>query len=382
MRNLRKWTITCLMLSIFLNGYCQYSNLDKVADKVKSINIGSCDAEIIFKPLMGADTIRTTAYIEYNKSSFKKDSVGKILIKQNDSSIFYYDLNACYFINSNTHTYEQKNIVDLPLYKLLQGVSINSLIHRPLFSAKHDISSMYKFGAEKLDVYIENSYTIEYTVIDTTGPTTTVKIKYDKDYLMTYYEERVYYMNNIQFKSFTFKNHQTNNTPFLKMYVISMLEHYTVFESPKLNETELNPKYKVGDVIDSTLLLSLVTPKIQSKLLLVDFFYKSCFPCWKSFPAIDSLLAGYPTEKLGALGINAIDKPGVEFNKFMMKHDIKYPVHFDSTKSIVNSFNIKSYPTIYIVDVETQKVVFLSTGYSISMYIDMKKSIDEYLLKN
>lgn len=368
------------MFGSIANSFCQYNKLELVSEKIRSITKGSCEINFVFKPLLGIDTIRNSAYIEFDKSNCKADSVGKFLIKQNDSLFFYYDLDRYYFINSNNKSYEFKIIEDLPIYKMIKGTSINSIIHRPLFSCKTNLISLFKLGAVKLDDYFENSFSLRYVVNDSTGPITYIKIEFDKNYMITYYEENVHYLDNIQYKSISFKNNQINFTPTLDSSIKSLIQNYSNYSTTTNEELNIHPKYSVGQILDKQILTSIL-PTIDSKILLIDFFYRGCFPCLKSIPAIDSLLLTYSDEKIEAIGINSIDKPGSEFTKFIEKYDIEYPIYFDSTKFIVDYFDVKSYPTIYIVDLRNSTVIFNSVGYSESLYMEMKKSVDDYISK-
>jgi thiol-disulfide isomerase/thioredoxin len=115
---------------------------------------------------------------------------------------------------------------------------------------------------------------------------------------------------------------------------------------------------------------------LRGKLVLIDFFYKGCFPCILTFPALQSLHQKYRAKGLMVIGINPVDRKEDDIPSFLLKHGVTYPVLF-SGQEIENDYHISGYPTLYLID-KNGRVIFSHCGYS----KDLEKTLEKLIRKN
>jgi peroxiredoxin len=108
----------------------------------------------------------------------------------------------------------------------------------------------------------------------------------------------------------------------------------------------------------------------KGKLILVDFFYKSCYACMKATPELELLYKKYKDQGLQVIGIDPVDSLNDETRHFITKAGIAYPVAIDEKRELPLKYHVTGYPTIYLISKE-QKVIFAIDGYD--------KSVEEKL---
>lgn len=102
----------------------------------------------------------------------------------------------------------------------------------------------------------------------------------------------------------------------------------------------------------------------KGKIVILDFWYRTCPPCIKSIPQLNSIYDAYVTDEVLMFGINDIDTK--EKYKYLLdlhikNNDMKYP-NVLITGSESDNYDIIGYPTLHILD-KSGKVVFTSLGY-------------------
>lgn len=128
-------------------------------------------------------------------------------------------------------------------------------------------------------------------------------------------------------------------------------------------------------------LLSLTDKKInlgslKGQLVLIDFFFKACYPCMLSLPALQALSEKYKSKGLRVIGIDPIDKNKDEIEKFLYKRGITYTVLL-SGEDVAKDYHVSFYPTMYIIDKEG-KIIFTQGGYEKGV----EDTLDEIIKKN
>jgi len=117
--------------------------------------------------------------------------------------------------------------------------------------------------------------------------------------------------------------------------------------------------------IDSLMaLLGLIKP--YPFYLYFDFFHKSCLPCIKAFPDIIRLRNSFESKKLAVFGIDPIVHDKGDWNNFILRYNINYPVIDGEKAVLVKSFLFNNrhfgYPTSLVIS-RSGKIVFLQEGY-------------------
>ena len=115
---------------------------------------------------------------------------------------------------------------------------------------------------------------------------------------------------------------------------------------------------------------------LRGKVVLLDFFYKSCAPCCAALPFLQSIHEKYKDRGVVVVGIDPYDDPAkVEMATFLSKRGITYMVLF-SDHELSKDYHVHAFPTLFILD-RDGKIVETHTGFSKKMGAEL----EELLLK-
>lgn len=142
---------------------------------------------------------------------------------------------------------------------------------------------------------------------------------------------------------------------------------------PTLPADTIAPDWKLSSLTGEAMQLS----KLKGELVLIDFFYKSCFPCMKALPVLQSLHEKYNGKGLHVIGVDPIDKNRDDLKTFLQKRGITYNVLTDAEEAAIN-YRVSAYPTLFLID-KKGKIVFVHSGFSETMKEDLEKMIERYL---
>ena len=128
-------------------------------------------------------------------------------------------------------------------------------------------------------------------------------------------------------------------------------------------------------------LLSLNDKKIslsslKGKLVLVDFFYKSCAPCIQAMPVLQRLYQKYKDKGFALVGINPFDAREDGIAEFIDKKGVTYPVLLGGEKT-AELYRVYGYPTLFLIS-KTGRIIYLETGFG----PEMEAALDELISKN
>ena len=197
--------------------------------------------------------------------------------------------------------------------------------------------------------------------------TTLYEMVIDKDTMIQY--------EKISLDSFML-NQPFNETVFSLDYIPDdyQLKDYTETKEPEplANESQA-PGWKLVTLKEDSLALS----DLRGKLVLVDFFYKSCFPCMKAIPALQSLHEKYHAKGLQVVGINPYDTKEDDLPTFLGKRGVTYPVLLGG-KEVAAEYHVSGYPTLYLIDKEGQ-IIFCHIGYGENMEKEIEEVIQKHL---
>jgi thiol-disulfide isomerase/thioredoxin len=101
---------------------------------------------------------------------------------------------------------------------------------------------------------------------------------------------------------------------------------------------------------------------LKGKVVLLDFFYKSCAPCCAALPVLQSLHEKYKDKGFVMIGIDPIDDPEKdEMADFLAKRGITYTILF-SERELSDTYRIAGYPTLYFLNREG-KIAKMDIGF-------------------
>ena len=113
---------------------------------------------------------------------------------------------------------------------------------------------------------------------------------------------------------------------------------------------------------------------LKGKVVLIDFFYKSCAPCCAALPALQSLHEKYKDRGFVMIGIDPYDGTKKdEMADFLAKRGITYTVLF-SDRELPEAYHVSAYPTLFFID-RKGKIVKVETGFSKTMEDEIEKQL-------
>jgi len=153
------------------------------------------------------------------------------------------------------------------------------------------------------------------------------------------------------------------------------LKDYTPYKSPELlAKNTPAPDWTLLSLKDEAVSLS----DLKGSLVLIDFFYKSCYPCMLALPTLQKLHEKYVDKGLRIIGIDPYDtKEEDDIENFLSKRGVSYTVLLGG-KEVSKEYHVSGYPTIYLIDKEG-KIVFTKVGYGDSTAEELEKIIKEHL---
>ncbi len=89
----------------------------------------------------------------------------------------------------------------------------------------------------------------------------------------------------------------------------------------------------------------------KGRVILLDFWATWCPPCRKMIPKLVNLDRDYTSRGVSIIGVHVVN--GFQGNKFTKEFAEKYNINYPSwisTSMIENKYQIKSYPTMIIID--------------------------------
>jgi len=318
---------------------------------------------------------------------------GHGIVKKNYNDTLGYNHNILInYPDGNVHhqIYDGKNVVEIMLkdskvlvinvdsfdysYQLITGNMISSLQPYFLYTKGYLDSLVTNKSIEKLQLDTLNIFNRKCYQLK-------IKHKDSKDLKndYSYYYVDAHTMYPIGYRSFF----EYNNTKLEKSFILSNI--FTSSDSAK----------KVFDYkIYKDFGLKLVTPKeylqekskaettfsnkaesfiskYKGKIVVVDFWYIGCAPCFRLMPVLEKLHFEFPNVEF--VGINPIDNEE-KLKKFTKIRKLKYPVFYNP--DLVKKYNIKAYPVVVIFDKEGNIVRRLA-GYSDNHYNEIKSIIED-----
>ena len=155
------------------------------------------------------------------------------------------------------------------------------------------------------------------------------------------------------------------------------LQDYEPYKEPEpLPEGSPAPEWSLPTLAGDTIRLA----DLKGKVVLLDFFYKSCAPCCAAMPVLQSLHEKYKDKGFMMIGIDPIDDPVKdEMADFLAKRDITYTILF-AERELSSIYRISGYPTLYFLDREG-KIAKMDIGFKKGMEEELEADLVKLLEK-
>ena len=156
------------------------------------------------------------------------------------------------------------------------------------------------------------------------------------------------------------------------------LKDYEPYKAPEpLAEGTFAPDWSLPTLTGDTISLA----DLKGKVVLLDFFYKSCAPCCAAMPKLQGLFDKYKEQDFLMIGIDPIDDPEKdEMADFLAKRGITYTILF-AERDLSETYRIMCYPTLFLVDKEG-KIAKMYLGFSQDMEDELEADLLKLLSKN
>ena len=136
-----------------------------------------------------------------------------------------------------------------------------------------------------------------------------------------------------------------------------ILKDYTPTKSQEtLKEGEVVPQWTLESLDGDSVSLA----DLKGKVVLLDFFYKSCGPCVAAMPYLQRLHEQYKDKGFVVVGIDPFDTKE-ELFEFLEKRGITYTILF-CNKDLPTQYHVDGYPNLFLLDREG-KLIQLYSGY-------------------
>ena len=155
------------------------------------------------------------------------------------------------------------------------------------------------------------------------------------------------------------------------------LKDYEPYNAPEpLPEGSPAPEWSLSALTGDTIRLA----DLKGKVVLLDFFYKSCAPCCAAMPILQSLHEKYKDKGFMMIGIDPIDDPEKdEMADFLAKRGITYTILF-SERELSDIYRVSGYPTLYFLDREG-KIAKMHIGFGKGMEEELEADLVKLLEK-
>ena len=104
--------------------------------------------------------------------------------------------------------------------------------------------------------------------------------------------------------------------------------------------------------------------QIDSRYLILDFWYKGCVPCLKAIPFLNEISDRYNQNDLKVCGINPYDTDYSLLKQVIEKRNIKYSVFLDFSKGMMKKLLINVFPTVIVIDMKNKTIIYREEGFS------------------
>ncbi|MCH8545825.1 MAG: TlpA family protein disulfide reductase [Cryomorphaceae bacterium] len=298
---------------------------------------------------------------------------GSFWIK-NDSVDRYYDLEHIYIINHK----ENKIVKYFPHEGQAWAVKGNTVsdVLQSLF---------FKFRISKFLEDTTNTVTLTDTIFRE-NKRNAIKISFQDDLpieqqkLIFFFDENenikniifsIKFQNETQYNEWHFSNEKYNTITDddLKRAFEALKDTYDIEEyeapDPKEREPLANGLYApdfIGLDFQSNDSVSLT--EHRGKYVLIDFWYKDCFPCISAISSLNNIRSAYAEEDLVILGLNPVDdleKKREKLEAFIDINEMNYPAVFVDD-SIRTAYSVHGFPTFYIID-KSGKIIHSHSGH-------------------
>lgn len=152
------------------------------------------------------------------------------------------------------------------------------------------------------------------------------------------------------------------------------MKEYTPYKGPELLPVDtIAPGWSFPSLTDEIVSLE----SLKGKLVLLDFFYKSCFPCMQALPSLQALHEEYRDQGLVVIGLDPYDTKEDDLAAFMAKRDVDYTILYAS-REVAKAYHVSGYPTMYLIS-RDGRILYVQVGYGEGTEAKLEEIIEKHL---
>jgi thiol-disulfide isomerase/thioredoxin len=170
----------------------------------------------------------------------------------------------------------------------------------------------------------------------------------------------------------------TLDSNFLSKYYIE--EELPIEEAETRQDVEIDFSSLSGKVLGKA--ETMVLSDVKAELIILDFWYSSCYPCIKTIPVVNALYDQFKDKGVQVFGVNIIDDE-VKSKSRMEKYIRNNPMAYETLMAEGDSYATwvpNGYPTLFILD-KNFKLIYEHKGFTENMADEITAFIQSYLEK-
>jgi thiol-disulfide isomerase/thioredoxin len=347
--------------------------LDELLEKNSTISSMEYDSFYKMKYLDYNDTTLIKAKVIFVRDELDSIHNGAVWFHKKDSFadyVKYYDTKSFYLVN-NLKKEVIKSTLEEPSPYMFKGNSDGGIINTYFLNnsviKKFTQDSIYRShvsdSKDQIDITInypdddEVFNKIKHIYID--QDSSYVKRITYKAQLDTLIEYREWDLKNVQFNGINAKELNEKFLSLTKGY--DFKDYEKPISKAREKVTSLN-NFKGESLSNPGNKFDL--KNYRDKIIIIDFWYRTCPPCIKSIPQLNNIYDKYVRDDVVMFGINDIDLSASKRDLLPLhikNNNIKYP-NILVSKSESDNYELVGYPTFYIID-KSGKIVFSKLGY-------------------
>lgn len=376
--------------------------IEALNERLASVKKGMFEIDARFKFADGEDTIAHQGTCYFFRES-NPDSMAQFVIKSDDRVVFAFD-GKTFFQQAAEDKYWVTDVAEAGgVRNMLRGnVMKSNLVYQTLFRIDQpnftsnsfdsvELSSLKREDGLKMLRLTLRDTTIEEALGDVENNKIISAYHYDialPDYYLAQRTGEVWLFDGWQYdrKLFSPITPLPGAAQFSDYFNPEKLagpysfEQYDPNARPKrdkelIKEGDMLPDFSLTDLEGKTVTLD----DQKDGLVLLDFWYKGCFPCQLAMPKIENLHQKYASKGLKVFGINPFDKNNDQLKEWLQTRKVTYNTLFDPELSLPNAVGILGYPLLVIADANSKKVLYVHTGYSEEMETELEPVITGHL---
>lgn len=193
-----------------------------------------------------------------------------------------------------------------------------------------------------------------------------------------------WFQENEQFQSWTYLNPRYGQQTVIDKLnddFLSSFQYQEYYKSRFLDTTIVNKidySSLEGKLMNSEEKFSVKS--INSKVIILDFWYSSCYPCIKSIPEINKLYDQFHDRGVSVFGVNIIDddiQNKTRIEKYVRNNPMKYKTIM-ADRTTYDHWVPEGYPMLLILN-NNFELIKMHTGYTEHMADELAEIIEEVI---